>query len=85
MPATRRPRSTPFPSRCEMRRMLMSAATAAVLALAMAIPASAHEATCYDEIGSNVQAEHVLAVGERSRSGTSPERNTTTMGTSVGP
>lgn len=45
-----------------MRRMLISAATAAVLALAMAIPAAAHEATCYDEIGSNVHGQHVLGL-----------------------
>jgi hypothetical protein len=45
-----------------MRRIVISIATAAALAAAMAVPAAAHEATCSTSIGSEVHGQHVLGL-----------------------
>ena len=45
-----------------MRRLALGAALVALLSLALAVPASAHEATCSTSIGSEVHGQHVLGL-----------------------
>lgn len=45
-----------------MQKLMLGAATAAFLAVAVAAPVSAHEATCSSSIGSEVHGQHVLGL-----------------------
>ena len=45
-----------------MRRLTLIAAASAMLAVAVAAPVAAHEATCSSSIGSEVHGEHVLGL-----------------------
>jgi len=45
-----------------MRRIILVAAACATLALTLAGPAAAHEATCSSSIGTDVHGQHVLGL-----------------------
>ncbi len=45
-----------------MRRFMLVAAASAILAVVVAAPVSAHEATCSSSIGSEVHGQHVLGL-----------------------